>query len=177
MSAELQPLVTLLQNSLDPQQHRQAEGQIQQAEGQQGFSIALLRIVGTDEIPQTTRLAAALYFKNLVRRRWVDDQGNYVLPQDEVAQIKHDIVGLMIACPPNIQAQLGEAISEIANTDFFRQWDSLIDVSLALHTAIQHHVVVIDRYRTLCQDLPLKILSLLMACSKLHTRYSSAGGR
>ena len=145
--ADLQAFVNLLQQSLDPQQHRQgtssssnhqrlelctdfsrlAEAQIQQAEDSPGFATALLQIVSNDQFPQTSRLAAALYFKNLVKKRWADQDGNHTLPQDEVAQIKRDIVGLMISCPPNIQSQLGEAISLIADTDFHQKWDTLID--------------------------------------------------
>lgn len=42
--------------------------------------------------------------------------------------IKERLVGLMIACPPNVQAQLGEAISVIADSDFWRRWDTLTQV-------------------------------------------------
>lgn len=35
----------------------------------------------------------------------------------------------MISVPPNIQAQLGEAISIIADSDFYERWETLIDVS------------------------------------------------
>lgn len=34
----------------------------------------------------------------------------------------------MIACPPNVQAQLGEAVSVIADSDFWRRWDTLTQV-------------------------------------------------
>lgn len=37
----------------------------------------------------------------------------------------------MISVPPNIQAQLGEAISIIADSDFFERWDTLVDVGYA----------------------------------------------
>ena len=45
--------------------------------------------------------------------------------------IKERLVGLMIAAPSNIQAQLGEAISVIADSDFWRRWDTLTAVSLS----------------------------------------------
>ena len=125
--ADLQAFVGLLQQSLDPQQHRQAESQIQGAEDNPGFAIILLQIVSNSDFPQTSRLAAALYFKNLVKRKWVDSDGNHQLPQEEVVQIKRDIVGLMISCPPNIQSQLGEAVSIIANADFHTRWETLVD--------------------------------------------------
>jgi len=34
----------------------------------------------------------------------------------------------MISVPPNLQAQLGEAISLIADSDFWDRWDTLVDV-------------------------------------------------
>lgn len=85
--------------------------------------------MGSDTFPQTSRLAAALYFKNFLRRSWVDEDGNHKLPQDEVTYIKRELVGLMISCPSNIQAQLGDAISIIADSDFWQRWDTLVDVS------------------------------------------------
>jgi hypothetical protein len=35
----------------------------------------------------------------------------------------------MTSVPPNIQAQLGESISVIADSDFWTRWDTLVDVS------------------------------------------------
>lgn len=43
--------------------------------------------------------------------------------------IKERLIGLMIVCPPNVQTQLGEAISVIADSDFWRRWDTLTEVS------------------------------------------------
>ena len=42
--------------------------------------------------------------------------------------IKQELIGLMISTQPNIQAQLGEAISLIADSDFYERWDTLVDV-------------------------------------------------
>lgn len=42
--------------------------------------------------------------------------------------IKKEIIGLMIAVPPAIQYQLGEAVSVIADSDFWQRWDTLVDV-------------------------------------------------
>lgn len=55
-----------------------------------------------------------------------DEDGNHKLPAEEVATIKQELVGLMIVSPPNIQTQLGEAISVIADSDFWKRWDTLI---------------------------------------------------
>lgn len=41
--------------------------------------------------------------------------------------IKQELIGLMISVSPTIQAQLGEAISIIADSDFWDRWDTLVD--------------------------------------------------
>lgn len=58
-----------------------------------------------------------------------DEERNYKLPENEVVTIKQELIGLMISVPPNIQSQLGEAISLIADSDFWDRWDTLVDVS------------------------------------------------
>lgn len=55
-------------------------------------------------------------------------EANYKLPQNEVDTIKRELVGLMTTVPPNIQAQLGAAISSIAESDFYVKWDTLVKV-------------------------------------------------
>ena len=45
--------------------------------------------------------------------------------------IKQELIGLMTSVPPNIQSQLGEAIGCIADSDFWEQWDTLVDVSIS----------------------------------------------
>jgi len=52
------------------------------------------------------------------------------LPDVDVATIKQELINLMISVEPNLQAQLGEAISIIAESDFWVRWDTLVDVSL-----------------------------------------------
>jgi hypothetical protein len=59
--------------------------------------------------------------------------GSYKLPQNEVDSIKKEIIGLMMSVPPNIQAQLGEAVSVIADSDFWERWTTLMDVSHLKH--------------------------------------------
>lgn len=54
-------------------------------------------------------------------------EGNYKLPQNEVVSIKSELIGLMTSVEPKIQVQLGEAISLIAESDFYERWDTLVD--------------------------------------------------
>jgi exportin-2 (importin alpha re-exporter) len=44
-----------------------------------------------------------------------------------VLAIKSDLIGLMTTVPPTVQTQLGEAISIIADSDFWERWDTLVD--------------------------------------------------
>ncbi|EME85352.1 uncharacterized protein MYCFIDRAFT_72444 [Pseudocercospora fijiensis CIRAD86] len=127
MSVSLQSVADLLSASLDPRQNRQAEQSLKAEETKPGFSLALLQIVAADTFPQQTRLASALFFKNFVRRNWVDEDGRHKLPDSEVTTIKSELIGLMVRVPPTIQAQLGDAISVIADSDFWERWDTLVD--------------------------------------------------
>jgi hypothetical protein len=61
-----------------------------------------------------------------------DAEGNYKLPSNEVETIKQELIGLMITCPPAIQTQLGEAISLIADSDFWERWQTLVTVRSVL---------------------------------------------
>lgn len=61
-----------------------------------------------------------------------DEERNYKLPHNEVFTIKTELIGLMISSPSSIQAQLGEAISIIAESDFWDRWDTLVDVSISV---------------------------------------------
>jgi len=83
--------------------------------------------VASDSADINIRLASALYFKNVVKRSWVDENGAYLLPEDEVSVIKRELIGLMVAVPPKLQTQLGEAISAIADSDFPDRWQTLVD--------------------------------------------------
>ncbi|KAK1760500.1 CAS/CSE protein [Echria macrotheca] len=118
-------LAQLLGATLDPQHHRKAENALKEESKKPKYSLALLGIVSEPAQPQNIRLSAALAFKNFIRHHYVDEDGNYKLPVEEVNTIKKELVGLMISSPPSIQTQLGEAISLIADSDFWERWDTL----------------------------------------------------
>ncbi|KAI1468522.1 Cse1-domain-containing protein [Daldinia caldariorum] len=126
MASDLGHIAQLLDATLDPSKHKKAENELKQEEKKPQFSLQLLKIVATENLQPKTRLAGALCFKNYIRHNYVDEEGNYKLPIDEVNTIKQELIGLMIACPPTIQTQLGEAISIIADSDFWDRWDTLV---------------------------------------------------
>ncbi|KAK2751797.1 importin-alpha export receptor [Onygenales sp. PD_40] len=127
MADNMAALAQLLEASLDPRQHKQAEATLRQEESKPGFSILLLQTTASASTPYNTRLASALCFKNFIKRNWTDEDGNYKLAQDEVVTIKRELIALMISVPPGIQTQLGEAVSVIADSDFWERWDTLVD--------------------------------------------------
>jgi exportin-2 (importin alpha re-exporter) len=125
--ADQAQLAQLLDATLDPSQNKESELKIRKAEKQPGFSLQLLHITASDSFKYNTRLASALFFKNFIKRQWTDVEGNYKLPPNEVTAIKTEIIGLMISMPSGIQTQLGEAVSVIADSDFWQRWDTLVD--------------------------------------------------
>ncbi|KAI1438347.1 CAS/CSE protein [Xylaria sp. CBS 124048] len=126
MASDFGHIAQLLNATLDPVQHRKAENALKLEEKKPQFSLQLLKIVATESFENKIRLAGALCFKNFIRHNYVDEDRNYKLPLDEVKTIKQELIGLMIACPATIQTQLGEAISVIADSDFWDRWDTLV---------------------------------------------------
>ncbi|KAI1765599.1 putative mportin-alpha export receptor [Hypoxylon sp. FL1150] len=126
MASDLNQIARLLDATLDPVKHKKAEDELKREEKKPQFSLQLLKIVATENLQPKTRLSGALCFKNFIRLNYVDEDGNYKIPIEEVNTIKQELIGLMIACPSTIQVQLGEAISIIADSDFWARWDSLV---------------------------------------------------
>ncbi|KAL8990668.1 MAG: hypothetical protein Q9177_000733 [Variospora cf. flavescens] len=124
---EIQSLASALEASLDPAQNKKAETVLLEQQKDPDFSIRLLQVAASDQWTATARLASALYFKNYIRRNWTDEDGNYKLSEDTANAIKHELIGLMIRVPANIQYQLGDAVGVIADSDFWRRWDTLVD--------------------------------------------------
>ncbi|CAI7622011.1 hypothetical protein N7533_013088 [Penicillium manginii] len=120
-------LGALLEASLDPRRNKEAEQALRQEEQKPNFSLQLLQITASASHPYNIRLASALCFKNFIKREWINEDGNYKLPEAEVTTIKRELITLMLSVPSGIQSQLGEAVSVIADSDFWERWDTLVD--------------------------------------------------
>lgn len=123
----LESISLCLEQSLLPQYAKQAEQQLKSIESQPGFSINLLHVVASRNLNISIRLAGALFFKNLIKRKWINEDGVYLLPIDDINKIKLEILDVMIQLPNNLQIQIGESISIIAESDFPHNWPNLID--------------------------------------------------
>lgn len=75
------------------------------------------------------RQSAAVAFKNLVKFKWyTEDAQRTLLSESDRAQIKQIIVDLMLSSPKLIQKQLSEALTDISNHDFPKDWGNLVKV-------------------------------------------------
>lgn len=127
----LESIPSYLKESLNPQNAKQAENHLRSIESQPHFAINLLHVVASTNLEPAVRLAGALFLKNLVKRNWVNEDGEYKLSMDDVNYIKQEILNVMIKLPNNLQVQLGETISIIAELDFPHNWPNLIDELVA----------------------------------------------
>lgn len=123
----MEKVVPILEQSLQPATAKQAENVLKAMETEEGFPITLLHIVANGEIANSTRLAGALYFKNLIKRKWINENGQYLISINDVEMIKKEIISLMIILPDSLQLQIGESISLIAESEFPQLWSTLID--------------------------------------------------
>lgn len=121
----------LLAKSLMPATAKESELGLKAIDTQPGFPITLLHVVSSEKTDMSIRLAAALYFKNLINRKWIDEEGHYHLHDSDVMAIKNEIVELMIRLPDRLQSQIGAAISIIAESEFPELWPNLIDELVA----------------------------------------------
>lgn len=124
--SDLETVARLLSESVIATTAKTSERSLKELETHDGFGVTLLHVVATGNLPISTRLAGALFFKNFIRRKWVDENGNHLLASNQVELIKKEIVPLMISLPNNLQVQIGEAISIIADSDFPKQWPDLL---------------------------------------------------
>ncbi|CAL4926972.1 unnamed protein product [Urochloa decumbens] len=153
--------------SPDAAARRAAEQSISSAAASPGFALALLGLAASPRHDLQARLAAAVHFKNLLRRRWpkpdadADDAAD-LLPASDCAIIKTHLLQLLLTAPPLIQAQLSEALAAAAACDFPARWESLLpSIVSSLGTAVNAGDVVATN-------------SLLAAAASLFNRFRNA---
>ena len=86
-------------------------------------------IANSNEADAPVRQAAAVHFKNIVKKGWDtsnDDTGGIVISEGDRQTIKTHLVELMCTVPPKIQAQCSESIALIAKTDYPKKWTNLL---------------------------------------------------
>ncbi|PIA15174.1 Cse1-domain-containing protein [Coemansia reversa NRRL 1564] len=127
--------------SANAQERKQAEKYLETMEQTAHFVVPLLQLVNSEGTDSNIRFAAALYFKNFVKRRWAqgEEQEDTIAEEDRKV-VKAELVALMISTPKRLQLQLGEAVSIIAANDFPHKWPELISTLVSRLSATDYHV-------------------------------------
>ncbi|PIK43998.1 Exportin-2 [Apostichopus japonicus] len=122
-------MVQYLQQTLNPVQieRRAAEKFLEGVEGYNNYSILLLTLVSQESMDMTVRQAAAITFKNFVKRSWriIEGEPTKICAEDR-GLIKKQIIDLMLSVPEQLQRQLSDAIGFIGREDFPYQWPDLM---------------------------------------------------
>ncbi|KAL1399335.1 hypothetical protein pipiens_008286 [Culex pipiens pipiens] len=125
-------LASYLQQTLspDPEVRRPAERFIESIEVSQNYPLLCLHLIDRGQVEITIRVAAAIAFKNFVKRNWgwhLENDGPDKVAESDRNGIKSLIVPLMLKSPSSIQKQLSDAVSIIGKYDFPLKWPQLMD--------------------------------------------------
>lgn len=132
-------LAAALTQTTSPQAEprKAAEAYLTQLSLQPGYGVALLQLAAVPTVDDGTRLAASVAFKNHVKFQWEppEEEAGAPLPPslgpEEKEALKARLVGVLVAQPAKVQAQLGEALALMAATDFPDRWPGLLPELLA----------------------------------------------
>lgn len=111
--------------------HCTAEKILAESTKQPGFLLRLLQLIDNVAVADAVRQGAAVFYKNTVKTAWdeskePEERKGIVISQQDRTMIKTNLVELMCTVPPQIQSQISEAISIIAEVDYPEKWDGLL---------------------------------------------------
>ncbi|KAI8432628.1 hypothetical protein MSG28_013614 [Choristoneura fumiferana] len=126
----------------DPNVRRPAEKFLESVEVNQNYAILLLHLIDKDTVDSNIRVAAAIAFKNYIKRNWpVDEDGVDRVHSSDRATIKTLIVSLMLKAPSSIQRQFSDAVSIIGKCDFPEKWPGLIPEMVEKFATGDFHII------------------------------------
>ncbi|KAI9224219.1 Cse1-domain-containing protein [Blastocladiella britannica] len=124
----LMHLHAIFARTLQATEQRSATKDLTDLEAGPGFGPALLRLIAATQADFTIRFTAVVYLKNFVKRHWDKVDGpDQIISDADRAAIKDVIVNVMTTTEPNLQLQLSETVSMIAQSDFPHDWPTLIE--------------------------------------------------
>ncbi|KAG8999003.1 importin-alpha export receptor [Tulasnella sp. JGI-2019a] len=130
-------LPSILLASLNPSTRSQAEATLTSlSSSQPQFLISLLQLVLQPSQQIQARQAAAVYFKNTVKRRWNAEvtEEQPIIIEDKLmlrSQLVPAMVSLSNPTDKLLRAQLADAVGVVAVVDFPEQWQGLISQLVA----------------------------------------------
>ncbi|XP_050552238.1 LOW QUALITY PROTEIN: exportin-2 [Spodoptera frugiperda] len=140
----LATLANYLQQTLNPDTNvrRPAEKFLESVEVNQNYAILVLHLIDKETVDLTIRVAAAIAFKNFIKRNWpIDEDGVNRIHASDRNTIKTLIVSLMLKSPEAIQRQFSDAVSIIGKCDFPENWPSLIPEMVEKFNTGDFHVI------------------------------------
>nr|XP_040231839.2 exportin-2 [Anopheles coluzzii] len=139
-------LASYLQQTLnpDPEVRRPAERFIESIEVSQNYPLLCLHLIDRPQVDMTIRVAAAIAFKNFIKRNWgfhLDNDGPNKVSESDRTGIKGLIVPMMLKSPAAIQKQLSDAVSIIGKYDFPTKWPELMDEMIEKFATGDFHII------------------------------------
>jgi exportin-2 (importin alpha re-exporter) len=127
--------------------HATAEGHLKASQKSPGHLLEVLRLVASsDAADAPVRQAAAVHFKNTVKKGWdvnsEDGTDGIVISPEDRNTIKSHLVQLMCTVSFQIQAQISEAISLVAAVDYPDNWQNLLPELIQQFNSTDPNVVV-----------------------------------
>jgi len=113
-------------------------------EKQENFMNVVLTIICSDDIDLGTKHAAAIYFKNRIRRAWDNHTPNFIgISESDKGFIKQNIIEALSKVPQIIRNQLTSSINIVICNDFPEEWPQLVPNLTALlsSTEYQHNYI------------------------------------
>lgn len=137
-------LGVILKNTLSSEAtvRKQAEKFLESNERKEGYNVLLLGIVDGASSDAVIRVAAAIAFKNSVKRNWRNVEGEpSKISERDRETIKREIVDLMLRSPERLQKQLSDAVSVIGREDFPDKWTNLLPDLVAKFNSGDFHII------------------------------------
>merc|ERR1711881_182052 len=131
---DVQLITNLFQHTLEPspETRAQAENRLTELSTCPKFLPVLLELVMSESVQISVRQAAVIYFKNMVCKYWrerdpevTQGENKYVLPADDKAFVRENIVESIISASELIRVQLTVSIHEILSCDFPENWSDI----------------------------------------------------
>ena len=124
-----------LEETLSPDAvtRKSAEKYLESLETTPNYGVLLLTLIGNEGVAMITRTSGSVYFKNFVRKNWVQEEGGdegtkkSTLSETDRTAIRSLVVNMMLTSPEQIQRQLSDAITVIGKQDFPKKWPSLLE--------------------------------------------------
>ncbi|OLY83463.1 putative importin [Smittium mucronatum] len=110
----------------DQQVRNQTEQKLNALESQPRFLSSVLNFLGQVDSNDGSSLAAAIYFKNSIRKNWKsrseESSSQISISDQDQIFIKQEILPIMVKAAPNIQSQLQSCLATILSHDFPDNW-------------------------------------------------------